>query len=133
MPVSTGALVLAPTADGAMTLFSEDFGECFHSCQGAYAEAYATYVDATELASLAQAPAVALRLEATLLWGDARQHIQTLETLEFQADVIFFAPFSPPHCPELWTVEFIQQAAACLHSGGKLVTYSCAAAVRTAF
>ncbi|MBE9155418.1 tRNA (5-methylaminomethyl-2-thiouridine)(34)-methyltransferase MnmD [Nodosilinea sp. LEGE 06152] len=204
MPTPTGALVLEPTADGSMTLFSEDFGEWFHSRQGAYTEAYATYVEATGLASLAQAPTLALLdvcyglgyntaaaldtilrvnpacqvrlvaleldprvprqavdsglisgwpapvqaclqdlastgraqrpwLEATLLWGDARQRIQAVETLNFQADVIFFDPFSPPHCPELWTVEFIQRLAACLHPKGKLVTYSCAAAVRTAF
>lgn len=204
MPTPTGALVLEPTADGSMTLFSEDFGEWFHSRQGAYAEAYATYVEATDLASLAQAPTLALLdvcyglgyntaaaldtilrvnpacqvrlvaleldprvprqaidqglingwptsvqtclqdlahtgqaqrpwLEATLLWGDARQRIQAVEALKFQADLIFFDPFSPPHCPELWTVEFIRQVAACLHPEGKLVTYSCAAAVRTAF
>lgn len=203
MLTPTGALVLEPTADGSMTLFSEDFGEWFHSRQGAYAEAYATYVDATDLARLALAPTLTLLdvcyglgyntaaaletilrvnpgcrvrlvgleldprvprqavesglingwspvvqavlqdlaatgraqrpwLEATLLWGDARQHIQALDKREFQTDVIFFDPFSPPHCPELWTVEFMQQVAACLHDKGKLVTYSCAAAVRTA-
>lgn len=200
----TRNLILEPTADGSMTLFSEDFGEWFHSRQGAYTEAYTTYVEAADLARLAQAPALVLLdvcyglgyntaaaldtilrvnpacrvrlvaleldprvprravesgliggwptavqacleelattgqaqrpwLEATLLWGDARQQIQTLEGLEFQTDVIFFDPFSPPHCPELWTVEFIRQVAACLHPQGKLVTYSCAAAVRAAF
>lgn len=204
MSVPTGALVLEPTADGSMTMFSEDFGEWFHSRQGAYTEAYATYVEATNLASMAQAPTLTLLdvcyglgyntaaaletilrvnpacrvrlvgleldprgprqavaggliggwptpvqacltdlatlgqaqrpwLDATLLWGDARQRIQELEALEFQADVIFFDPFSPPHCPKLWTVEFIRRVAACLHPQGKLVTYSCAAAVRTAF
>ncbi|MBD2233484.1 tRNA (5-methylaminomethyl-2-thiouridine)(34)-methyltransferase MnmD [Phormidium tenue] len=204
MSLPTGALVLEPTADGSMTLFSEDFGEWFHSRDGAYAEAKATYVDATGLASLALAPTltvldvcyglgyntaaalatvaqvnpacqvrlVALELDArvprqaveaglingwptavqtclrelaatgqvtrpglaaTLLWGDARQRIQDIEALGFQADVIFFDPFSPPHCPELWTVEFIEQVAACLHPQGRLVTYSAAAAVRAAF
>ncbi|WP_035990954.1 tRNA (5-methylaminomethyl-2-thiouridine)(34)-methyltransferase MnmD [Leptolyngbya sp. KIOST-1] len=203
MSTPTGNLVLEPTADGSMTLFSEDFGEWFHSRQGAYTEAYATYVEATDLASLAQAPALTLLdvcyglgyntaaaldtvlrvnpacrvrlvgleldprvprqavdqgliggwsasvqaclqdlamageaqrpwLEANLLWGDARQRIGELDPAGFQADVIFFDPFSPPHCPELWTVEFIERVAACLHPEGKLVTYSCAAAVRTA-
>ncbi|MEA5450085.1 MnmC family methyltransferase [Leptolyngbya sp. CCNP1308] len=203
MQIPTGALVLEPTADGSMTLFSADFGEWFHSREGAYAEANATYVEATDLATLARAPSLtvldvcyglgyntaaaltaiaqinpacqvqvmaleidprvprqaveadliggwpaivqdALRelaatgqatrpgLNATLLWGDARQLIQAVEALGFQADVIFFDPFSPPHCPELWTVEFIARVAACLHPQGKLVTYSCAAAVRTA-
>jgi tRNA U34 5-methylaminomethyl-2-thiouridine-forming methyltransferase MnmC len=72
-------------------------------------------------------------LEANLLWGDARQRIQEVERAGFQADVIFFDPFSPPHCPELWTVEFIERVARCLQPQGKLVTYSCAAAVRSAF
>ena len=203
LPLS-GALVPEPTADGSMTLFSTDFGEWFHSREGAYAEAITTYVEATDLATLAQAPTLALLdvcyglgyntaaalstitqvnphcqvhlmaleldprvprqavdanlingwptaiqtclaelatagqayrpwLQAALLWGDARQRIQSLEQSGFQVDVIFFDPFSPPHCPELWTVEFIQQVARCLKPSGKLVTYSCAAAGRTAF
>ncbi len=186
-----------------MTLFSEDFGEWFHSRQGAYTEAKATYVETTDLPTLALAPTlrvldvcyglgyntaaaltavaqvnptcqvrlIALELDprvprqaveadliggwpapvqdclrelaatgqatrpglnATLLWGDARQRIQQVEALGFQADVIFFDPFSPPHCPELWTVEFFQRVAACLHPQGRLATYSCAAAVRAA-
>ncbi len=199
----SGSLTPEPTADGSFTLFSEDFGEWFHSRQGSYAEAYTTYVEATNLATLAQRssltlldvcyglgyntaaalatiqrvnpqcrvqlvgleldprvpkyaiaanlthgwpPAVQAHLKtladtgsvetpylsATLRIGDARQQIQPLVQAEFQADVIFFDPFSPPHCPELWTVEFIQQVAHCLHPQGKLATYSCAAAVRTA-
>jgi hypothetical protein len=54
----TGDLVLAPTADGSMSLFSEDFGEWFHSRAGAYTEAYTTYIDATGLAWLAQSPRI---------------------------------------------------------------------------
>ncbi|MBD2109036.1 MnmC family methyltransferase [Nodosilinea sp. FACHB-13] len=204
MSLPTGALVLEPTADGSMTLFSEDFGEWFHSRDGAYAEAKTTYVDATNLASLALNPTltvldvcyglgyntaaalstvaqvnpacqvrlVALELDArvprqaieaglingwpttvqtclrelaatgkatrpgldaTLLWGDARQRIQAIASSGFKADAIFFDPFSPPRCPELWTVEFIEQVATCLHPQGRLVTYSSAAAVRVAF
>lgn len=203
-PFPTGALTPEPTADGSFTLFSEDFGEWFHSREGAYTEAYTTYVEATALATLAQAESLTLldvcyglgyntaaalatvqqvnpqcrvhlvgleldgrvpqqavntglinrwspeiqsvlatladqgRVEATSLQaelrlGDARQTIQALVREGFQADVIFFDPFSPPHCPELWTVDFIQQAARCLSPGGKLATYSCAAAVRAAF
>lgn len=203
MLLPTGALVLEPTADGSMTLFSEDFGEWFHSRQGAYTEANATYVEATDLPTLALAPTLTLLdlcyglgyntaaaltavaqvnpacrvrlialeidprvprqaaeaglidgwpaavqdclrelaatgqatrhgLNATLLWGDARQRIQDIAALGFEADVIFLDPFSPPHCPELWTVEFMERVAACLHPQGRLVTYSCAAAVRVA-
>jgi tRNA U34 5-methylaminomethyl-2-thiouridine-forming methyltransferase MnmC len=71
-------------------------------------------------------------LTADLLIGDARQQIQTLVKAGFQADVVFLDPFSPPRCPQLWTVEFLNLVAQCLHPRGILATYSCAAAVRTA-
>ncbi len=72
-------------------------------------------------------------LSAHILLGDARQQIQPLVEQGWQADVIFLDPFSPPHCPQLWTVEFLQRVAQCLNpNGGELVTYSCAAAVRSA-
>ncbi len=200
----TGALTPEATADGSFTLFSEDFGEWFHSRAGAYTEAQITYVEATHLANLAQAPALTIldvcyglgynsaaalttvsrvnpacqitlvgleldarvpqqavaqhliapwpeevqailqqlaatgqasgaALQARLMLGDARQTVQTLVKEGVQADVIFFDPFSPPHCPELWTVDFIQQVAHCLSPSGRLATYSCAAAVRAAF
>jgi tRNA U34 5-methylaminomethyl-2-thiouridine-forming methyltransferase MnmC len=72
------------------------------------------------------------RLQGKLLIGDARHSIGKVHQLNFQADAIFLDPFSPPQCPQLWTVEFIQQVAQCLHVDGLLATYSCAAAVRTA-
>ncbi|WP_066380393.1 MULTISPECIES: tRNA (5-methylaminomethyl-2-thiouridine)(34)-methyltransferase MnmD [unclassified Anabaena] len=72
------------------------------------------------------------RLNAKLLIGDARDSIKRLHQLGFQADAIFLDPFSPPQCPQLWTVEFLQKVALCLHRDGLLATYSCAAAVRTA-
>lgn len=73
-------------------------------------------------------------LFAQILLGDARQTIQRLIEQNWQADVIFFDPFSPPHCPQLWTVEFLRLVARCLEpERGVLVTYSCAAAVRAAF
>jgi tRNA U34 5-methylaminomethyl-2-thiouridine-forming methyltransferase MnmC len=71
-------------------------------------------------------------LQATLLIGDARSLILQVHESGFQADAIFLDPFSPPQCPQLWTVEFIQQVSECLHQNGLLATYSCAAAVRTA-
>ncbi len=204
MNFPTGALTPEPTADGSFTLFSEAFGEWFHSREGAYAEALTTYVEATDLVILAQQDRLTIldvcyglgyntaaalttiqqvnphcrvtlvgleldprvpqqaiaenwtqgwpetvqnllatladqgnietpHLQARLLIGDARQHIQHLVAENFQADVIFFDPFSPPHCPELWTVEFIGLVAQCLGSEGRLATYSCAAAARAAF
>ena len=72
------------------------------------------------------------RLKATLLIGDARATIQVVQQSGFQADAIFLDPFSPPNCPQLWTVEFLERVAKCLCSSGILATYSCAAAVRTA-
>ncbi|MGF2037873.1 MAG: tRNA (5-methylaminomethyl-2-thiouridine)(34)-methyltransferase MnmD [Nostoc sp. CmiVER01] len=72
------------------------------------------------------------RLKAKLLIGDARTTITLLRQSGFWADAIFLDPFSPPQCPQLWTVEFIKQLSLCLHQDGLLATYSCAAAVRTA-
>ncbi|NEP16333.1 MAG: hypothetical protein F6J97_05435 [Leptolyngbya sp. SIO4C1] len=192
-----------PTADGSSTFFSAEFGEWFHSRQGAYTEAQQTYAVVTQLAQRSQTASelvlldvcyglgfntaaaltaiwqanpdcrVVLRaleidaqvprdaiaasliihwpppvqtvlaalatehrcntplLEAQLIIGDARQTIQPLAA-SYQADAIFLDPFSPPRCPQLWTVEFIQQVARCLKPAGRLATYSCAAAVRTA-
>jgi hypothetical protein len=60
MPPLTGSLIPEPTADGSFTLFSEDFGEWFHSREGAYTEAYTTYVQATDLVQLAQAGQITL-------------------------------------------------------------------------
>lgn len=192
-----------PTADGSFTFFSEEFGEWFHSREGAYAEAQKTYVEATRLAQRATQAALTVldvcyglgyntaaaletiwrvhpqcrvtlvgleldgrvpqqaiaqhlttgwsapvqgvlqalatehqvttpTLQARLLVGDARQQIQVLNQEGFQADVIFLDPFSPPHCPELWTLEFLGRVAQCLKPEGDLATYSCAAAVRAA-
>lgn len=186
------------THDGSFTFFSEEFGEAFHSSQGAKAEALSKFAQATCLAEqadrlhlclldvcyglgynsaaaietiwqanpnckvtlygLEQDPSVPLaaidllgdwsssvqtalrqlaqtqhcesdRLTATLLIGDARQ---TIRSLSVQADAIFFDPFSPRRCPQLWTVEFFQQVARCLSPTGKLATYSRSASVRSA-
>lgn len=84
------------------------------------------------LAQLATVGHLRDTLQAELLIGDARQTIQPLVRSGFQADVIFLDPFSPPRCPQLWTVEFLAWVARCLHPRGVLATYSCAAAVRTA-
>jgi tRNA U34 5-methylaminomethyl-2-thiouridine-forming methyltransferase MnmC len=193
------------TGDGSSTFFSAEFGEWFHSRQGAIREAQQTYVTVTRLAEQAQGEAVALldvcyglgyntaaaletiwrvnphcrvtvraleinprvpasaianqlidhwsepvqhsltalardyqahwsqpSLQAKLLIGDARQTIQSLVQEGFQADAIFLDPFSPPRCPQLWTVDFLQRVAQCLSPQGYLATYSCAAAVRRA-
>ncbi len=69
-------------------------------------------------------------LEAQLIWGDARQ---TLNQIPLGwADAVFFDPFSPSVCPELWTVELFRAIRQRMHPHGRLTTYSCAAAVRSA-
>lgn len=72
------------------------------------------------------------RLNARLLIGDARRTIQTLMEAKFQADAIFFDPFSPRRCPQLWTVDFFQCVSRCLAPTGILATYSRSASVRAA-
>jgi tRNA U34 5-methylaminomethyl-2-thiouridine-forming methyltransferase MnmC len=86
------------------------------------------------LSELARCGRVVNRLlTAKLLLGDARQTIQSIDRKTWQADAIFLDPFSPPKCPQLWTVEFINLVVKCLHPTGRIATYSCAAAVRQAF
>ena len=195
------AWIPQPTQDGSFTFFSKEFGETFHSRQGAKTEAFLKFADATDLVERSRQPYLrlldvcyglgyntaaaletiwaanpechvevhGLELDATVpraaiapplietwspkvqevlkaiaqdrqchtsqlnarLWiGDARQTIQQLSG--FLADAIFFDPFSPSRCPQLWTVEFFRQVAECLSPDGKLATYSRAAAVRSA-
>ncbi|HEY9872600.1 MAG TPA: MnmC family methyltransferase [Candidatus Obscuribacterales bacterium] len=191
------------TADGSFTFFSDEFGETFHSRQGASEEAELKFVLPTDLRSKALQPSLNLldvcyglgyntaaalatiwavnpscrvelvgleldlavpqaaiahhllnnwpqpipeilsqlatsqkiksdRLQATLLIGDARNSIQQVQLSGFKADAVFLDPFSPPSCPQLWTIEFLSLVAQCLKWDGRLATYSCAAAVRTA-
>ncbi|GFE71551.1 tRNA (5-methylaminomethyl-2-thiouridine)(34)-methyltransferase MnmD [Chroococcus sp. FPU101] len=72
------------------------------------------------------------KLKASLIIGDARKTIQQIYRDQFQADAIFLDPFSPTKCPQLWTVEFLDLVSKYLSPTGYLVTYSCAASVRTA-
>jgi len=200
------AWIPQPTEDGSFTFFSKEFGETFHSLQGARAEAFLKYAAATDLVARSQQASLRLidvcyglgyntaaaletiwsvnpacqievqgleldetvpqaaiapplieiwsprvqealvaiaqnhecqipQLQARLWIGDARQTIQHLANLQpsgFRADAIFFDPFSPRCCPQLWTVEFFRQVICCLSTDGKLATYSRAAAVRSA-
>ena len=71
-------------------------------------------------------------LNAELLGGDARLTLQQVNSSRSKADAIFLDPFSPPKCPQLWTVEFLTLLAQSLAIEGRLATYSCAASVRTA-
>jgi tRNA U34 5-methylaminomethyl-2-thiouridine-forming methyltransferase MnmC len=202
-PSNIGHWTPQPTNDGSFTFFSEEYGEAFHSRQGAKAEAFHKFAQATKLVQKAQnghlrlldvcyglgyntaaaletvwqvnphcrvalygleldatVPLAAIappllaswsptvqtvlqqialahtctmpHLTATLLVGDARQTIQSLYQDGFQADAIFFDPFSPRRCPQLWTIEFFALVARCLAPNGTLATYSRAASVRSA-
>ena len=71
-------------------------------------------------------------LDARLVLGDARQTIKSVIEESIRVDAAFLDPFSPPKCPHLWTVEFMTLLSQCLTPTGRLATYSCAAAVRSA-
>jgi tRNA U34 5-methylaminomethyl-2-thiouridine-forming methyltransferase MnmC len=70
-------------------------------------------------------------LKATLFLEDARISIKKVIENNFKADAIFLDPFSPPKCPQLWTVEFLNLVAKCLNQDGIIATYSCSASVRS--
>ncbi|WP_411875424.1 MnmC family methyltransferase, partial [Vulcanococcus limneticus] len=66
-----------------------------------------------------------------MLWGDARQTLpHLLEQRRGQVDLIWHDAFSPQHCPQLWTVEFLGSLAELLADGGRWISYCSAAAVR---
>ncbi len=67
--------------------------------------------------------------EGLLLWGDARKMIKAISKT-WKADLVFLDAFSPTHCPELWTEEFLSKLAKLLSPGGRIITYCRAAAVR---
>ncbi len=67
------------------------------------------------------------KVDITLIMGDARE---TIKTLDEKFDVVFFDPFSPKNCPELWTKEVFDSVYKVMKKGGKLATYSCARVVR---
>jgi len=71
-------------------------------------------------------------ISAKMLVGDARETVREVQKSGFQADAIFLDPFSPPSCPQLWTVEFLGLVSNCLKDDGHLATYSCSAVVRMA-
>jgi SAM-dependent methyltransferase len=200
-PEASGALAPRTTADGSFSLWSERFGEGFHSSSGAYGEALAKFVAPAQLERFA--PGSRLRvvdmcvglgynsaalIEAaaarglTLEWfgleldprplpmalaepsfrrlwqrdtlelleqlgdqgrwegrrgrgrwwiGDARRTLPLVATeLNAGCDLVLHDAFSPGHCPELWSLEFLTGLGALLKPDGRLLTYCAAAAVR---
>lgn len=67
----------------------------------------------------------------TIHLSDARETVKTLENNSF--DAVFFDPFSPSVCPELWTAEFISDVVSKTKPGAYLSTYSCARVVKDNF
>lgn len=63
----------------------------------------------------------------TLILGDAAQ---TIRKVNGPFDCVFYDPFSPKTCPELWSVEIFKEVALLLSPTGVLATYSCARMVR---
>ncbi len=66
-----------------------------------------------------------------ILIGDARDTLKSLQNDFF--DAIFFDPFSPKVCPELWTAEFIAETVSKARAGAYISTYSCARIVKENF
>ncbi len=58
----------------------------------------------------------------TVKIGDAREQIKNLESNYF--DAVFFDPFSPRKCPELWDLSFITEVVRCTKPGAYISTYS---------
>ena len=69
------------------------------------------------------------RSAGMMLWGDARLTLEQLGA-NSRFDLILHDAFSPSRCPELWSEEFLSVLAQRLVPGGRLLTYSRAAAVR---
>ncbi len=61
-------------------------------------------------------------VEIQILIGDAREQIKNLESNYF--DAVFFDPFSPRKCPELWDLSFITEVVRCTKPGAYISTYS---------
>jgi tRNA U34 5-methylaminomethyl-2-thiouridine-forming methyltransferase MnmC len=73
------------------------------------------------------------RHSVNLHWGDARLRLPELlgeRQLAGGCDLVLLDAFSPQHCPELWSLEFLSRLARLLKPEGRLLTYCCAAAVR---
>ena len=64
-----------------------------------------------------------------ILWGDAREKIESIPSAS-KFDLIYLDGFSPPKCPQVWSIEFLSKVTEKLNPQGYLITYSSSAAVR---
>lgn len=70
-------------------------------------------------------------LRVKIILDDARKSVKRLsKENEGKFDAVFFDPFSPKKCPELWTLEFLEDIKNLMKKGAILATYSCATHVR---
>jgi len=56
--------------------------------------------------------------------------LETIKQLNEKFDIVFFDPFSPKKCPELWGLDFINYIFSLMKKKSILTTYSCARIVR---
>jgi tRNA U34 5-methylaminomethyl-2-thiouridine-forming methyltransferase MnmC len=66
-------------------------------------------------------------IKIRIILEDARRSVKNFKE---QFDTVFFDPFSPKKCPELWTLEFLDGIKKVMKKGAILTTYSCATHVR---
>jgi chorismate dehydratase len=66
-------------------------------------------------------------ISISILLGDARE---TIKTVSQSFDAVFFDPFSPKKCPELWTEELFREIYDRMEKGAILATYSYARVVK---
>ena len=69
------------------------------------------------------------RYKCNILWGEAREKINNIPS-DIKFDLIYLDGFSPPKCPQVWSVEFLAKVTQKLNSNGYLITYSSSAAIR---
>lgn len=67
------------------------------------------------------------KIKIKLILGDAEKEI---EKLNQQFDAVFFDPFSPKKCPELWTEQIFKNIFKLMKPNAILTTYSCAKEIR---
>lgn len=71
------------------------------------------------------------RNKSQVRWQDARVAVTELRRDAHSYHLIYLDAFSPQVCPELWSIDFLKALVHLLIPGGRIITYSCAAALRS--
>jgi len=69
------------------------------------------------------------KVKIRIIVGNA---LETISLVKGKFDAVFFDPFSPKKCPELWSKDFFKQIRSKMRPNSVLATYSCATKVRRA-